>query len=76
MNKKKGFVLIDSLICIAIVTVMCLLCFSLFTVINSFNTGYKDYQMKSNEHYDEIFNSVGECVKCEKEEKDSSQQEQ
>jgi len=76
MNKKKGFILVDSLICIGIVTTMCLLCFSLFVVINSFNKGYPEYQMKSNEHYEEIFNSVGECVKCIKEEeKDLSQQE-
>lgn len=75
MNKKKGFILVDSLICVAIVMTMCLMSFLIYKVIDSYNKGYLDYLSKSNENYDEIFNSVGECVKCIKEEEDSSQQE-
>lgn len=61
---KKGFVLLDSLICVLITSILCLTCYSLFISINNYDDGYKEYIQQSNENLQETYNSIGECEAC------------
>jgi len=61
---NKGFLLIDSLVNVLIVTNLCFLCFISYKAIDNYYEGYDRYIDESNERYDYFFNSLGECEKC------------
>ena len=71
---NKGFLLIDSLICIFVVVSVGLLSISLYQMINKNEIIYEEYNKQSNEEYEILFNNLKEC-KCQIIE-DSSIQEQ
>lgn len=61
---SKGFLLIDSLLTVFIVSSICLLCFSIYKLITNYEKGYLNYQMLSNEDYENIFNDFSICERC------------
>lgn len=61
---KKGFLLVDSIICVLIVTLIAELCFSTYkTIINDENT-FDNYVHKQNNYYEYIFDNLDECEAC------------
>lgn len=61
---KKGFLLIDSLLTVFIVSSICLLCFSIYKLIGKYEEGYMNYQSISNDEYENIFNNLPICEVC------------
>ena len=59
---SKGFLLTDSLINILIVTLISLLTFMTFKMINNNEYAYEIYSNNTNEKYMELFNSLEECI--------------
>lgn len=73
---NKGFLLLDSLVNVLVVSLLCLLCFSIYKAVDNYESGYLNYIEKSNEDYDYFYNSLGICEKCiVEEETDLSKQE-
>ena len=72
---KKGFLLVDSLINVVIVSSLCLLCFVSYKAIDNYYKGYDNYIEESNNRYTYIFNSIGECQRCVVTKEDSLRQE-
>lgn len=63
-HTNKGFILLDALLAVFILTYICLICFSIFKSIDTYNSSYMKYQENSNEHYERIFNSIPICEPC------------
>lgn len=61
---KKGFLLIDSLITVFVTSLVCAACFSIFNLIDNYEKGYLEYQERSNENLEYIFNNMWECEGC------------
>lgn len=61
---KKGFILLDSLICVLITSLLCVTCYSLFLSANNYDDGYIEYIDKSNSNIEQIFNEINECEAC------------
>ena len=66
--KSRGFLLIDSLITIFIVSSMALLCISVYKSVLNYKEGYKLYKEETNNKIAAIYDSLGECERCEIEE--------
>ncbi len=62
---KKGFLLIDSLITVFIVTIVCFLCYSMYHVILNYKDGYINFQENSNINLEKIYSNSYECEVCE-----------
>ncbi len=62
---KKGFLLIDSLITVFIVTIVCFLCYSMYHVILNYKQGYINFQENSNINLEKIYSNSYECEVCE-----------
>ena len=69
---KKGFLLLDSLVCVVIVVSLCTFVLGTYQNIHSYYDGYDKYQREIAESYSEIYDKLYECEKCEIEEEDSS----
>lgn len=61
---NKGFLLVDSLLTVFIITCMCLLCFSIYELILNYEEGYKKNNIATNEAYESIFNNLPICEEC------------
>lgn len=61
---KRGFILLDSLVTVLITCAICLLCFSIFNVIETYNAGTKNYRLQSNEEIEDIYNNIPNCEAC------------
>ena len=61
---NKGFILIDSLLSVFIVTYICIICVSIYKVIENYNISYVDYQNNSNQVYEYIFDNLPICEPC------------
>ena len=61
---KKGFMLLDALLSLVIVTLLCLLCFSIYRVIDNNEEVLDEYYLRNNEKYDALFGSLGDCIPC------------
>lgn len=61
---KKGFLLVDALITIFIVSAMSLLCVAVFKSINEYEEGYLSYKEETNAKLQNLYNSLGVCEKC------------
>lgn len=72
---KKGFLLLDSLINVLVVSSLCLLCFSVYKSVCYYKDGYESYLNESNEQYDLLFSNLKECEKCKIIKEDSQAQE-
>lgn len=70
---NKGFLLIDSLICVIIVSLLSVLVLSSYQTISKQENIYKEYLKRSNEEYEIIYRGLKDCIKCQT--KDSYTQE-
>ena len=66
---NKGFFLLDALLCVFIVSCLCILCFSIQALNVDYEEGYKDYQERSNEELEWILRDLNIC-ECELNESD------
>ena len=67
---SKGFVLIDSLVAVFLITCICSICFSLYRSQERYREGYERYRKLSDLHYEEIYCSLEECTGCSLSESD------
>ena len=67
---RKGFLLIDSLICVMITSLLCVSCYSIYKAIDNYENAYIEYQTRSNNDLEDIYNSLKECETCELDESD------
>ena len=63
-HMNKGFILLDSLLSVFIVSYICILCFSIYKSIIIYEDSYLLYQEKSNIHLDYIFSNYIYCEPC------------
>lgn len=70
LHTNKGFLLIDALINVFVVSSLCLLCFSLSKQLTTHEEGYFKYKERLNEELIDIYNSFQICEKCELDESD------
>ena len=56
--------LLDALLSLVIVTLLCLLCFSIYRVIDNNEEVLDEYYLRNNEKYDSLFGSLGDCIPC------------
>ena len=61
---NKGFILLDSLVCVIVTCLLCFLCFSVFTSLDKHYEGYQRYAKDNNEEYEYLFNGLNVCQKC------------
>lgn len=64
---NKGFLLIDSLICIFVVSQVCILCINIYKLVNNYDDLLIEYQERSNEKYEYLYHHLGVCIKCQTE---------
>lgn len=69
-SSNRGFLLLDSLICVSIVTVLCVLCTMIYASMLGYGEGYERYQERSNRHLADIFHALEECEACAVDESD------
>ncbi len=62
---NKGFLLVDALVNIIIVTSLSLLCLVLFKQFDNYYNGYQKYIDINNEKYDYLFIRNSECEACQ-----------
>lgn len=62
--KNKGFLLIDSLITVFIVSIMALLCLSIYKSVVNYKEGYRLYKEETSNRLTYIYDDLGECEKC------------
>lgn len=62
---NKGFLLIDSLITVFVVSALCIICYSMYQAIINYDNGYKQYQEESNNRLIQIYRYTYECEGCE-----------
>ncbi|MBO7676495.1 MAG: hypothetical protein J6S49_03165 [Erysipelotrichaceae bacterium] len=63
-RSNSGFFLIDALLSVFICSCICILCFSIYRIIDSYSEGYDEYQSRSNQNYELIFSGLSECEAC------------
>ena len=73
--KNKGFLLVDSLISILVVSSIAIVCVSVYSSLVNYENGYLLYKDETNSRLEAIYSEMGECEKCVIEE-DLSLQEQ
>ncbi len=61
---NEGFFLVDSLLALFILSAICILCFSIYELIESYENGYLHYQERSNRKYEEILTKLNQCQGC------------
>lgn len=61
---EKGFLLTDALISVLTVSLLCVLCFSIYRLIDNYDEGLDEYIEESNEQYDYLFGGIESCERC------------
>ena len=69
-RSNEGFFLIDALLSVFICSCICILCFSIYDLIERYEKGYESYQERTNQDYELIFLKVMECQACNSDESD------
>ena len=69
-RSDSGFFLIDALLSVFICSCICILCFSIYNIIDRYLKGYQDYQERSNLSYERIFGGLKDCEACTIDESD------
>lgn len=70
LSNNKGFLLVDSLICVFVTSMVCATCYAVFFNITNYEKGYIDYQERSNENIENIYDQLHNCEVCEINESD------
>lgn len=61
---NKGFLLLDSLVTVFVVSAICVLCLSLFKAIDNYEQGYISYQEISNNNLEIILSNTYTSEGC------------
>ena len=61
---NKGFFLLDALLAVFILSSLCILCFSLYQMMDKYEKGYLEYQERSNMNYERILEGFNDCEVC------------
>ena len=61
---KKGFMLLDALLSVTVVTLLALMCFSIYRVIDNNERVMDSYYEKNNESYELLFGGISDCQIC------------
>lgn len=64
MKSNKGFLLLDSLIAVFIVTSMSILSFGVYSSLVNYEDGYLLYKEEFNEQLIDTYDLLGVCEKC------------
>ena len=64
LSSKKGFLLVDSLISVFITSLVCATCYAVFYNIVNYEEGYTNYQARSNDNLENIYNNLYQCEAC------------
>ena len=64
LMNNKGFMLVDALVNVIVVSSIAILCFYVYRALNNYDDGYKKYINENNEKYDYLYGSLSECTKC------------
>ena len=67
---NEGFFLLDALLSVFILSCLCILCFTIYSLMERYEEGYQNYQYRSNSRYEEILGSLNECEGCSVDEHD------
>lgn len=62
---NKGYLLIDALICVLIMSLLSVLVLSSYQTISKQEDIYDEYLKRSNEEYEIIYRGLNECIKCQ-----------
>lgn len=62
---NKGFLLVDALVNIIIVTSLAVLSIAMFKQFDNYYDGYKNYIIESNEEYEYLFIRNSGCDACQ-----------
>ena len=69
-SSDEGFFLIDALLCVFILSWVCILCFSIWHMIDAYDRGYEQYVERSNIDLESILAPFNSCEGCEADEHD------
>ena len=69
-SSDKGFFLIDALLCVFILSWICILCFSIWNLTDAYDRGYEEYTKRSNIALEGIFAPLNSCEGCQADEHD------
>ena len=69
-SDNEGFFLLDALLCVFILSWVCILCFSIYHLIDAYDRGYEEYGDRSNITYESILAPLNHCKTCEVHEPD------
>lgn len=64
-RNRKGFLLLDSLISVFVTCLLCATCYMIYSLMSSYDDGYINYQSRSNNNLESIFNNLSKCEECE-----------
>ena len=67
---NEGFFLLDALLSVFILSCLCILCFTIYGLMERYEEGYQNYQYRSNSRYEEIIGTLNECERCSVDEHD------
>lgn len=62
---NKGFLLIDSLICVIVVSLLSTLVLGSYQTISTQEDVYKEYLKRSNEEHEIIYRGLKDCLRCQ-----------
>lgn len=62
---NKGFLLIDSLICVIVASLLSTLVLGSYQTISTQENVYKEYLKRSNEEYENIYRGLKDCIRCQ-----------
>ncbi|MBQ1287040.1 MAG: hypothetical protein IIZ28_07870 [Erysipelotrichaceae bacterium] len=69
-SNEKGFFLIDALLSVFLLSCLCILCFSIYGLMERYEEGYIAYQERTNEYYAQILSGLNRCEGCSADEHD------
>ena len=61
---NRGFLLGDALINVFVVSLLCLLCFSIYRAIGNDEEIFQAYIERTNERYERMYSDMENCVPC------------
>ena len=64
LSNEKGFFLLDALLSVFLLSCLCILCFSIYNLIERYEEGYLRYQERSNQRYEDILSDLNQCEGC------------
>ncbi len=70
LSDERGFFLLDALLCVFILSSICILCFLIYGLMDRYEKGYESYQSSSNGRFEQILSDLNQCQGCALDEHD------